>query len=69
MSTCYRPGCTNERTEGGFCPDCRAAMRTPGRQERTVMEPHYTHCPCGAPVVRDGLCEPCYRREWKRFAR
>lgn len=70
MSTCYHPECEKERTEGGFCEAHWREMWTPKQKRRTPPPPRYddTLCPCEALATRDGLCEACYAREWKRFS-
>ena len=70
-STCYIPGCANPRAgECGFCEEHRQAMRTPKQTvKNTAALPDYTHCPCGVPATRDGLCGACYAREAPRVFR
>jgi hypothetical protein len=69
-STCYRPGCDNERLpECGFCPEHAREMRTPKAQERRTEQQDYTHCPCGAPATRELLCDDCYTQKRRRIFR
>lgn len=59
-----RPNCTNEKVDGMFCSECRAAMRTPRQPQSAPAAPVYTHCPCGATLsAGQVLCAPCEARE------